>query len=414
LACAVIDERDTQSTQQLRDANRELSIAVERLEARTDVYDALTVAQAAGLGEHGIADALYELTGFPVALEDPFGNLRSWAGPGRPDPYPKPDTQRRKRVLHALGTSSGASRMRDRISVLVKPHAEILGVLSVVDPHKQVTPDHLFALQYASTVLGLELSHRRNLAEMELSLRRELVDDLVAGTDDDGAYARSEALGHDLRRSHCVVVAQSSAVTSSMLATAAGRAATSLSLDYLQGRHAGLVVLLVVGRPQPAAFHEALTQALAGTSTTAVGIGSQCVVPRAFPGSFDKASRALNVRRRSSFPEGASAYDELGFYHLVDAARPGGAAEGFVRQWLGLLLDYDANKNAQLVQTLSSYLECGGNYDESAAVLHIHRSTLRYRLARISELTNCNLRDVDTRFNLHAATRTWRFLAPIN
>ncbi|BCZ20291.1 hypothetical protein MTY59_01460 [Mycobacterium senriense] len=59
---------------------------------------------------------------------------------------------------------------------------------------------------------------------------------------------------------------------------------------------------------------------------------------------------------------------------------------------------------------MSDYLECGGNYDESAAALHIHRSTLRYRLARIAELTGYDLRSVDTRFNLHAATRTWRFL----
>ncbi|WP_369803893.1 helix-turn-helix domain-containing protein [Mycobacterium sp. 1274761.0] len=43
---------------------------------------------------------------------------------------------------------------------------------------------------------------------------------------------------------------------------------------------------------------------------------------------------------------------------------------------------------------------------------HIHRSTLRYRLARISELTGYDLRNVNTRFNLHAATRAWRFLYP--
>lgn len=46
----------------------------------------------------------------------------------------------------------------------------------------------------------------------------------------------------------------------------------------------------------------------------------------------------------------------------------------------------------------------------SSAALYIHRSTLRYRLARIGELTHYDLRDVDHRFNLHAATRAWRFL----
>jgi len=84
-----------------------------------------------------------------------------------------------------------------------------------------------------------------------------------------------------------------------------------------------------------------------------------------------------------------------------------------VREWLGTLLDYDANRNCELVLTLSDYLECGGEtMTNPAAALHIHRSTLRYRLARIAELTGHDLRKVDTRFNLHAATRAWRFLNP--
>jgi DNA-binding PucR family transcriptional regulator len=89
-----------------------------------------------------------------------------------------------------------------------------------------------------------------------------------------------------------------------------------------------------------------------------------------------------------------------------------GAADDFVRDWLGALIDYDANKNSDLVQTLSAYLECVGSYDESAAALNIHRSTLRYRLTRIGDLTGHDLRNVDTRFNPHAATRTLRFLNP--
>src|SRR6202034_2183006 len=118
-----------------------------------------------------------------------------------------------------------------------------------------------------------------------------------------------------------------------------------------------------------------------------------------------RARRALNIRLHSGTPEGASAYDELGFYHLVDAAHSAGAADEYARQWLGVLIDYDAAKNSDLVGTLSHYLECGGNYDESAAALHIHRSTLRYRLAPRPAPPGFCLRNIDTRFNLHAATR---------
>jgi DNA-binding PucR family transcriptional regulator len=60
------------------------------------------------------------------------------------------------------------------------------------------------------------------------------------------------------------------------------------------------------------------------------------------------------------------------------------------------------------VNTLSSYLDCGGSYDDTAEVLTIHRSTLRYRLQRIREVSGFDLNDVEARFNLHVATRAWR------
>jgi DNA-binding PucR family transcriptional regulator len=184
-----------------------------------------------------------------------------------------------------------------------------------------------------------------------------------------------------------------------------------LHLDHLLGRQGSLAVLLADGHPDPVALHRE-TSRQRGHSAIAIGIGSRCDVPSDFPQSFLRARRALNIRLNSANPEGASAYDELGFYHLVDAAHRVGAADEYARQWLGALIDYDAVKNTDLVLTLSHYLECGGNYDESAATLHVHRSTLRYRLGRIADLTGYDLRNIDTRFNLHAATRVWHFLTP--
>jgi sugar diacid utilization regulator len=395
----------------LKVVNRELAATVARLQRQTKVHEALSTALAAGTGEQGIADALNDLTGHSVAIEDRFGNLHCWAGPGLPQPYPKHGADQRELMLHELATQNGRARIGRRVLTLVQPRAEILGVLALTDPDDTVTEDNLFALHYGAIVLALELSHQRTVAEIELNLRRDLVDDLLAGTDRDGAYARADALNHDLRRPHYVVVVKSTGGAESALPVAAGRAATALRLNYLQGRHAGLVVLLTDGRPDPQALHRTLSE-IVGKTACVVGIGSQCLVPDDFPQSFIEAHRAMSIRLRSVSPQGAAAFDELGFYRLIDAAHGGGEVESFVREWLGTLLDYDHSRNSELVMTLSDYLECGGSYDESAAALHIHRSTLRYRLARIAELTGHDLRNVDTRFNLHAATRAWRFLNP--
>lgn len=57
-----------------------------------------------------------------------------------------------------------------------------------------------------------------------------------------------------------------------------------------------------------------------------------------------------------------------------------------MRKWLSEHFDHDENKHAQLAHTLKTYLDCRGDHDKAAAALHIHRSTLRYRLMLIREL----------------------------
>jgi hypothetical protein len=79
----------------------------------------------------------------------------------------------------------------------------------------------------------------------------------------------------------------------------------------------------------------------------------------------------------------------------------------FVREQLGRLLDYDRGGGFELVPTLWVYLDCAGDLDMAARRLCIHRSTLRYRLQRIQEISGHDLGEANTRFNLHVATSQW-------
>ncbi|KIA60453.1 PucR family transcriptional regulator [Nocardia vulneris] len=411
LANAATHEHLSVHATELAEINQHLVGTVLRLERQTRVFEVLSGAAAYGQGEQGIADAIAQLTDVPVAVEDPFGNLRAWSGPGRPEPYPKTAPEQRDQLLHRLATHNAPLRVHDRVIMLVKPRAEVLGILALIAPDDQVTETQLFALVFGSTMLALELAHQRNLAEIELRLRRDLVDDLASGTDNDSAYARAEALGHDLRGPHYVVLVHS-AGRADAIAEAASRAVAALNLQSIQGRHGGMLVLITDRRPDPARLHHALREGTDARPVT-IGISGRCEQPSDFVRSFADAHRALHIRRRSRVPDGATAFDELGFYRLVDLAHAEGQVEDFVREWLGTLLDYDDARNSDLVSTLAQYLECGGNYDHSAAALHIHRSTLRYRLGRIRELTGFDLRNMNIRFNLQAATRAWQFLSVV-
>ncbi|MGQ0623334.1 MAG: PucR family transcriptional regulator [Sporichthyaceae bacterium] len=405
LANADLHREETSQAAALAAANDRLAATVAALERTLGIHEALARVSAAGTGEAGIADAVYELTGRGVAVEDAFGNLRAWAGPNRPDPYPKPDLRRRARLLDKVKTGGRPVRDGGRLVAAAQPRDEVLGILALADPHQDTSPPDLVALQHGAVVLAMELAHRRSLAEAELRLRHGLVHDLVTGTDAASAYRRAEALGYDLHRGH-QVVAIAAPGPEEVFAAAVQKAAGPLGLNALTGRRAGATILLV---PAPARARELLA-ALGDHGPVAIGVGGQCVVPEEFPTSCEQAFIALEVRRGSATPHGVSGYTELGVFRLLAAAGKGPELEAFVRQWLGALLDYDTQHSADLVRTLAEYLECGGNYDLTAKAVAVHRSTLRYRLQRIREISGYDLADVDSRFNLHAATRAWRLL----
>lgn len=67
------------------------------------------------------------------------------------------------------------------------------------------------------------------------------------------------------------------------------------------------------------------------------------------------------------------------------------------------LLSIDSGIN--LAHTLNAYLSCGGRAQETARQLHIHRSTLYYRLDRIRKITDLDLADGDIRRELHTGLR---------
>jgi hypothetical protein len=86
----------------------------------------------------------------------------------------------------------------------------------------------------------------------------------------------------------------------------------------------------------------------------------------------------------------------------------------FVWERLGCLLDCDHRYGFELVTTLSTYLEHDGNLEMAARDLGIHRSTLRYRLHRIRQISAHDLREVATWLELRIATSSWCAVRTLN
>ncbi|MGW3407752.1 PucR family transcriptional regulator [Streptomyces sp. NPDC000888] len=395
-------ERDT--------ALRQLDTMRSELNLQRTVHETLARVTARGGGEDAITQALYELTGLPTLIEDRFGNLRSWAGPDRPDPYPVRSQTHQEEMLRQVAREAGPVRVKDRLIALARPRGDVLGVLAIEDPEATANEHTMFALDHAQRLLAQELMHMRELAEAELRLHRRLIDDLLEGTDQKSAYARAEAVGHDLRRTHYVVVVHSPGnAADDCFARAVEQATATTAPRPLITRRGDQVVLLTEARPNDDAVHAALAHELV-TPDGAIGVSTRCDSPDSVPRCYQEALRALEVRQNSRQRSGTTFFDNLGLYRILGPGNDLQELEGFVREWLGRLIDYDARHDTQLVETLTRYFDWGGNYDDAAVALTVHRSTLRYRLQRIREISDRDLADVDTRLNLQVATRVWKII----
>ena len=393
-----------------RAANDELARTVAALRHKTAIHDRFTQVALAGGGREGIVEALHELTGLPAGIEDRGGELLAWAGPDGARPRRSGSAARRDQVLQRALRDGHPIRIDDRLLTVARPRADVVGVLVLMDPAGRAGESETVALEHAATVLAIELARLHGVAETELRLGRDLLADLLGGTDE-GAYPRAQALGHDLRRPHRVLVISGPRPAASpdelllrvRIALGGDRAPLMM--------HTGSTVVALL--PTTAAGDGASDERLPATVAASVGrgcrvgVGGACASPGEFPRSYRQARLALRLAESGAFTGPVVRHDDLGVYRLLAEAADPGSVDEFVRQWIGPLLDYDARRGSDLVATLARHLDCGGNYDATAAALGLGRSTVRYRLGRIRQLTGHDLGDPDVRFQLQLATRAW-------
>jgi PucR family transcriptional regulator, purine catabolism regulatory protein len=84
------------------------------------------------------------------------------------------------------------------------------------------------------------------------------------------------------------------------------------------------------------------------------------------------------------------------------------ALEPFVRELVMPLVEQDARAATGLFETVSAYLDAGGDIPVVARRLSVHANTVRYRLARTQELTGRNPHVFEDRVALFIAFWAWR------
>lgn len=413
VANARLHDREIATSTALRAANAQLAESIESIRRRAEIHERLTRAAMTGAGLAGIAEAIHDLTGHPIVVEDRAGNIIARAGQAAAVGDARQPRAGQERLIQRVLAAGGPVREIDRVVVIASPHDDVAGVISLMDPEGTAGESEIVALEHGAIVAAMELSRLRSQGDTQLRVGRDLLEELLAGVDQQVAIERGKSIGCDLLapRRVAVVKGDGSALDEDRLAESVRRALRDHAAGWLMTTRGGAVVVLADADTDWEALRTVIVRSV--PEGCRIGVGGSGSSPDDVPRSHREARLALKMGDASPGAAAVTAFDDLGVFRLLAEVEETESVERFVRQWLGALLDYDARKPAELVRTLSRFLEFGQAYDATSDALAIHRSTLKYRLQRIREISQHDLSEPDTRFNLQLATRAWQTLAAL-
>jgi sugar diacid utilization regulator len=238
-------------------------------------------------------------------------------------------------------------------------------------------------------------------------LRRDVLELLLSGGDPEAARRLAASVGTELADDYVVVVmhAREGGPDESMPATLRERTVLRALVDEarirlqrrarqaLVGLRHGEVVALCPATDR-AEYDEVrrACESLAATPAAfgfAIGIGGLQEGLGGVAVSFAEAREAA-LAATAGEPGAAVAFGDILVPHLL---RTSPDADRLLGALLEPLTAYDAERGAELLATLRTYIESGFSPTRSAERLFVHPNTVLYRLGRIRELTGRDPRD---------------------
>ena len=386
-----------------------------------EVHDRLTSMVTSGAGPIDVLEEIVQLAPGWTYLFDPRGGV---TGAAQSLGFDAPDakevwTTLPPGILAANGPSTAGQSGPRGTSVALAVNAggsrRPEGVL-VFGKHARLEQRDRIVVHHAVTVLGLLLSSRRAIIEAERRVAGDVLSEAFAGRlDGDELGRRLELVGFGASDPLTVlVVEQGDAVDADVddLAWAVDAAAGARAQAARVGISKGKVAALVnhanpeeLAKTVAAEVSETLNGDR-GRPPVRIGVGETVQVPRI----RDSYISALFALRAAPDAKPIASPRDLGSYGFLLGAQPRGVLEGFVRSVLGPLIDRDRLKSSQLVESVRSFIEAGGRWEQGAEGLGVHRHTLRYRVRQAEELLGRDLTEAEDRLEVWLALKAAEIL----
>jgi PucR family transcriptional regulator, purine catabolism regulatory protein len=119
---------------------------------------------------------------------------------------------------------------------------------------------------------------------------------------------------------------------------------------------------------------------------------------------------ACSAVRLSSNDKSITLFSDLGILGILINDQNELAIKKMIRDHLGVLYENIDKNKLELIETLYHFLEQGGNLDQTAENLALSKSGLRYRLNKLTDLLESDLRDPQRQFQLMMALKALKIV----
>jgi sugar diacid utilization regulator/putative methionine-R-sulfoxide reductase with GAF domain len=365
------------------------------LERTLSSHRRLNHAALAGADAHAIAAEVARLIDRPVVVVRESGKTAVWHYDCSLESVEHPTCVDPSVIEECVG------------QVPVRAGEEQLGTIGVLGD----TPLSDFdrnALEQGATIMALELIKERAAWEVEWRLRGELLEEILQqrGEPSEGLQVRAAQFGINLSSSWTLAVLEPAgdATTDIEPVVRVALMSRTRSGEALVARRGArtLVALDAAGGSAPRIIEELLAKAERAGAAVIAGLSA---ARHELPVALGEAEAVMRLAHETG-RSGLVTVEALGpLRYFLNS--PGTAEmSAMVDDVLGTLVDYDRCRNSEMMRTLRAYLDSGGHHPTAAAQCHIHTSTLKYRLGRITDLLDRRVSGPQDQFELTLAFST--------
>lgn len=275
-------------------------------------------------------------------------------------------------------------------------------------------------LEQGALLMALGLLQERTAMEVETRLKGGFIEELCSGAfTPSHIVQQARAMGIDLDQPHRVFMLQPAGVASPspfdlhLLQRATGSALREADVSSVVALRGGRVVGIVAADPAdhqlPALLRQGAKWSRHEDPNLAIGI--RCVGAADYRESATSAERGLELMALRGQSGATFSFADEGIAQLLLRSAEPAALLVFITRWLGPLHNYHVSHTVDLKETLVALYGADLNLQEAARRLHIHVSTLRYRLGKAAEVLGVDPREGAARLEIELALRADEVLA---